>query len=74
MLLDAMKRAIESDFGDDMISVKPLPYSILSKIEAAALMIELPSFEDAYYVEDLRAEMANTIYKGLYLYEESTTR
>ncbi len=69
-LLNAMKEAVVTDFGDGMVSVQPLPYSILSKIETAALMIELPSFEDAYYVEELKTEIANTLYKGLYIYEE----
>ncbi len=72
ILLRAMKEAVTSDFGDDMVSVKPLPYSILSKIEAAALIVELPSFEDAYYIEELKTEIANTLYKGLYIYEEIT--
>jgi hypothetical protein len=69
-LLNAMKEALIADFGDGMVSVRPLPYSILSKVEAAALIIELPSFEDAYYIEELRTEIANTLYKGLYFYEE----
>ncbi|HDH04552.1 MAG TPA: N-acetylmuramoyl-L-alanine amidase [Nitrospirae bacterium] len=69
-LLQAMKEAVISGFGDDMVSIRPLPYSILSKIEAAALIIELPSFEDAYYIEELKAEIADTLYKGLYIYEE----
>jgi hypothetical protein len=60
-----------ADFGEDMVSVRPLPYGILSKIESAALIIELPSFEDAYYVEDLKSEIANTIYQGFYNYEEN---
>ncbi len=72
MLLRAMKEAVTSYFGDDMVSVKPLPYSILSKIEAAALIVELPSFEDADYIEELKAEIVNTLYKGLYIYEEIT--
>jgi N-acetylmuramoyl-L-alanine amidase len=71
-LRNAIQQAIVEDFGNDMVSTKPLPYSILSRIEAAALIIELPSFEDAYYVAELKTELANTIYKGLYLYEEST--
>lgn len=74
VLLRAMKEAVKADFGDDMVDVRPLPYSILSKIEAAALMIELPSFEDAYYVDDYRAEIADTLYKGIYIYEEIKTR
>ncbi len=73
ILLRAMKEAVTADFGDDMVSVKPLPYSILSKTEAATLMIELPSFEDAYYVDELKTEIANTLYKGLYIYEEITS-
>ncbi len=71
-LRNAIQQAIVEDFGNDMVSIEPLPYSILSRIEAAALIIELPSFEDAYYVAELKTELANTIYKGLYLYEEST--
>jgi len=69
-LVSAIKEAMLADFGEDMVSVRPLPYGILSNIESAALIIELPSFEDAYYVEDLKAEIANTIYQGFYNYEE----
>ena len=69
-LLNAMKEALNTDFGDDMVSVRYLPYSILSKVEAAALMIELPSFSDVNYNEKLKTEIANTLYKGLYFYEE----
>jgi hypothetical protein len=69
-LLKAMEEAITTEFGNDMVSVRPLPYSILSRIEAAALMIELPSFEDANYDEELKTEIAETLYKGLYIYEE----
>jgi len=72
ILVRALKEAIASDFGEDMVVVRPLPYSILSKIEAAAVMIELPSFEDAYYIEELKSQMAYTIYKGLYIYEENS--
>ncbi len=72
-LANALRQAIAEDFGDDMVSLKPLPYSILSRIEAAALIVELPSFEDAYYIAELKTELANTLYKGLYLYEEATT-
>jgi len=71
-LRNALREAIIEDFGNDMVSARPLPYSILSKIESAALIIELPSFKDAYYVAELKTELANTIYKGLYLYEEGT--
>jgi N-acetylmuramoyl-L-alanine amidase len=73
-LLNAVKEAVISKFGDDMVTVKPLPYGIVSKIESAALLIELPSFEDAYYSDELKTEMANTLYKGLYIYEEIKTK
>ena len=69
-LLNAMKEALIADFGEGTVSVRPLPYSILSKVEAAALMIELPSFTEIAYVEKRRTEIANTLYKGLYFYEE----
>lgn len=72
-LRDALRQAIIKDFGEDMVSTRPLPYSILSGIEAAALLIELPSFEDAYYIAELNTELANTLYKGLYVYEENTS-
>ena len=69
-LLNAMKEALITDFGNDMVSVKYLPYSILSKVEAAALMIELPSFSNVNYNKEFKTEIANTLYKGLYFYEE----
>ncbi len=69
-LLNAMKEAVAANFDVDTLSVQPLPYSILSRIESAALLIELPSFEDAYYIEDMKEEIANTLYKGIYIYEE----
>jgi N-acetylmuramoyl-L-alanine amidase len=73
-LLNAMKEAIITDFGNDAVSVRPYPYSFISKIEAAALMIELPSFEDADYIEEFKTEMAGTLYKGLYIYDEIKTK
>ncbi len=69
-LLRAVKEALISHFGQDMVSVRPMPYSMLSRIEAAALMIEFPSFEDAYYIEEFNSEIATALYKGLYIYEE----
>jgi N-acetylmuramoyl-L-alanine amidase len=71
-LHNSLRQAIEENFGHDMVSIKPLPYSILSEIEAASLIVELPSFDDAQYIADLKTELANTIYKGLSFYEEST--
>ena len=73
-LLNAMKEAITVEFGEDMVSIQPLPYSILSKTESASLMIELPSFDNYVYAEEVRAKMANTLYKGLYIYEEIKTK
>jgi len=72
-LLNAVKQAVGASFGEDMVVVKPLPYSILSEIGAAAIMIELPYFDDADYIEELKEEIANTLYKGLYIYEELST-
>ncbi len=69
-LVSAIKKAISADFGDDMVSVRPLPYGILSKINSAAVIIELPSFNDANYGEELKADIANTLYQGFYNYEE----
>ena len=60
-LRNALQQAIIEDFGDNMVLIRPLPYSMLSKIGAAALIIELPSFEDAYYVSEFKTEVANTI-------------
>ncbi|MBI5049538.1 MAG: N-acetylmuramoyl-L-alanine amidase [Nitrospirae bacterium] len=69
---NAMLKAIREDLGSDMVSVKPLPYSILSGIEAAALIIELPSFKDVSYNSDFKRELSNTILKGIYMYEVVT--
>lgn len=73
-LLKAMREALISAFGENMVSVKPVPYTIISEIEAAALIIELPSFEDAYYTEENNSKIANILYKGLYTYEENKVR
>ncbi|GBE04064.1 N-acetylmuramoyl-L-alanine amidase AmiC precursor [bacterium BMS3Abin09] len=72
-LLNAMKEAITVEFGEDMVSIQPLPYSILSKTESASLMIELPSFDNVVYTEEVKTKMANALYKGLYIYEEIKT-
>jgi len=73
-LLNAMKEAITVEFGEDMVLVQPLPYSIISKTESASLMIELPFFDNAVYAEKVKTKMANTLYKGLYIYEEIKTK
>lgn len=73
-LLKAMREALTSSFGEDTVSVKPAPYTIISEIEAAALIIELPSFEDAYYTEENNSKMANILYNGLYIYEENKSK
>lgn len=69
-LMKAMEEAVTTEFGEGMVTVRPLPYSLLSKIETAALMIELPSFDSTVYDEELRARMAKVLYKGFYIYEE----
>ena len=73
-LIKAMKEAVITDFGEGMVSIRPIPHSILSSVEAAAIMVEFPSFEDAYYIEDLNADIAGTLHKGLYIYEEIKTK
>jgi N-acetylmuramoyl-L-alanine amidase len=72
-LASAIRKAIASDFGEDMVVIEPLPYSMLSRIEAAAVIIELPSFEDVNYTRGLKSQIAQTIYRGLYIYEEDSS-
>ncbi len=72
-LVNAMQNSLSKEFGNEMIVVRSLPYSIHSNIEAAALMIELPSFEDASYINEFKTEVARALYKGIYIYEEITT-
>ncbi len=74
VLLNAVKKAVAADFGDDMVVVKPLPYSMLSKIEAAALIVELPLFKDEDYTSELRSKIANTLSKGIKTYEEDMAK
>ncbi|RJQ54725.1 MAG: hypothetical protein C4526_04915 [Nitrospiraceae bacterium] len=73
-LLNAVKEAAAGDFGSDMVTVRPLPYSILSRIDAAALMVELPSFDYVEYTDDFKLKVASSINKGIYLYEESEAK
>ena len=72
-LASAIRKAIASDFGEDMVAVEPLPYSMLSRIEAAAVIIELPSFEEVNYTRGFKSQVAQTIYRGLYIYEEDSS-
>jgi N-acetylmuramoyl-L-alanine amidase len=72
-LVNAMQNSFSKEFSSEMIIVRPLPYSILSRVEAAALMIELPSFEDASYINEFKTEVARALYKGIYIYEEIST-
>jgi len=73
-LLKALSEAIIPAFGEDMLSVRPLPYTMISRIEAAALIIEFPSYEYASYTEEDNSKIADTIYKGLDMYEEAKNR
>ncbi|MBI5664241.1 MAG: N-acetylmuramoyl-L-alanine amidase [Nitrospirae bacterium] len=70
-LLKAMSEAIIPELGEDMLSVKPGPYSIVSGTGASALIIELPSYEYASYDEEYKSKIANIIYNGLNIYEEA---
>jgi N-acetylmuramoyl-L-alanine amidase len=70
-LLKALSEAVITDFGEDMLSINPIPYSIGSRIEAAALIIELPSYEYASYADEYNSMVANAIYKGLAIYDET---
>jgi len=74
VLLKSLSEAVIPAFGEDMLSVKPLPYTIISRIEAAALIIELPSYEYASYSEEYNSKIADTIFKGLNNYEEAKNR
>ncbi|MBI4826301.1 MAG: N-acetylmuramoyl-L-alanine amidase [Nitrospirae bacterium] len=73
-LLDAMQSSFTEKFSSDMVVVRHLPYSILSNVEAAAIMVELPSFEDASYINEFEAEIAGAIYKGITIYEETAKK
>lgn len=70
VLHKAVIEAVIPAFGENMVSVRPMPYSIISGVESAALMIEFPSFEHADYTDEYISKIANTLYKGLNIYEE----
>lgn len=73
-LLKALSEAVIPAFGEDMLSVKPAPYTIIAGIQAAALIVELPSYEYASYDEEYNSKIADTIYKGLNIYDEAKGR
>ena len=73
-LIRAMNEAIRSDLGNDLVSTQPLPYSMLLKIQAAALIVELPSMSDRGYNEKFKDEIANALMKGLEKYEEINSK
>ncbi|MBI5196343.1 MAG: N-acetylmuramoyl-L-alanine amidase [Nitrospirae bacterium] len=68
-LMESMQKAVRENLGANMVSVTPLPYSVLSGIEAAALIIELPSFGESGYETEFKKMLVNTILKGIYFYE-----
>ena len=69
-LIRAMRKSISSGLGDDLVSIQTLPYSMLVNIQAAALIVELPSFNDMSYDEKFKTAIANALKKGLEMYEE----
>ncbi len=73
-LASAMKEAITSDFGDNEVTIREIPRTMLAGIAAAAVIVELPSFDDAYYIDELNASMARMLFRGLYIYEEIRTK
>jgi hypothetical protein len=73
-LIRAMNGAIRSGLGDDMVSTQPLPYSMLVKIQAAALIVELPSMSDIRYDEKFKNDIAGALKKGLEMYEEINSK
>jgi N-acetylmuramoyl-L-alanine amidase len=73
-LLAALQKALSADLGEEMVEARPLPYSILSKIEAAALIIELPSFKEVNYTVEMKGQIADTLSKGIKIYEEDMAK
>jgi N-acetylmuramoyl-L-alanine amidase len=73
-LIRAMNEAIRADLGDDMVSTQPLPYSMLVNIQAAALIVELPSMSDIRYDEKFKNKIAGDLKKGLEMYEEINSK
>jgi len=71
-LVRAVTDAIRAELGEDMVSSRPLPYSMMVNIEAAAVLVELPSSDDVTYNEQFKTSIANTLKKGLELYEEGS--
>lgn len=70
LLGNALKEAFSAEFGKEGVMIKPLPYSILSGIEAPAIMIEMPSPDGTPYTQEFRSLMADIIYKGISNYEK----
>ncbi|MBC8413908.1 N-acetylmuramoyl-L-alanine amidase [bacterium] len=73
-LLNSMRKTMIQEFGDDMVAVKSLPYSMLERINAAAIMLEFPSFKDAIYEDALTSELAEALYRGIEMYEKNNTK
>jgi len=64
-----LKDAFVSGFGKEEVLIRPLPYTMLSMIEAPAVIIELPSPEGGSYTEEFKSLIVNIIYKGISGYE-----
>ncbi|HLC16631.1 MAG TPA: N-acetylmuramoyl-L-alanine amidase [Thermodesulfovibrionia bacterium] len=69
LLSESLKEAINETNKELEVIVRPVPYTILSKIEGAALIIELPSFDKTDYTDEFIETINSAIKEGLYLYE-----
>jgi hypothetical protein len=70
LLCLSMSKAFREAMPNNGVLIRSIPYTILSRIEAPAIIVELPSFDSALYNEDFMNRVAQIIIKGLKIYEE----
>ena len=69
LLSSSIKEALDDKIPSLNVIIKPAPYTILSKIEGAAIIIELPSFDGMDYTDEFIENLDEAIKEGLYLYK-----
>jgi N-acetylmuramoyl-L-alanine amidase len=66
----SLSKVFRENMPNRGVLIRSIPYTMLSRIEAPALILELPSFDSTVYDEEFMDKAARTIMQGLRIYED----
>lgn len=68
-LSSAIKEAVNIKMQGLDVIIRPVPYTVLSLIEGAAIIIETPSFKEVEYTDEFIQNLDEAVKEGIYIYE-----